>query len=134
LNGIFYECFPNNPWWQSDRTGFLIFLENQREGYLSTAKGRTWSIVYDQYASLHDGNLFCLISSLIGGCLYTEARTTAKFSGWTLDIDSGAPLGELSIEGSMDSTLTVKRALEKGEARISFNSWETRRSWAFTPQ
>ena len=134
LNGIFYECFPNNPWWQSDRTGFLIFLENQREGYLHKAKGRTWSICYDQYAALHNGNLFCLLSSLIGGCLYTEARTTAKFAAWTLDMDSGAPTGAISIEGSLDSTLTVKRAFEKGEVRISFHPWGMRDTFLFDPQ
>jgi hypothetical protein len=134
LNGILYECFPNNPWWQSDRTGFLIFLDNQREGYLAKAKGRTWSICYDQYSQWHNGNLFCLLSSLLGGCLYTEARESAKFAAWTLDINTGDPTGATSIEGSMDSTLTVKREFEHGEVRISFFPTGVRDTYLFDPK
>jgi hypothetical protein len=133
MNGIYYECFPNNPWWQADRTGFLIFLDNQREGYLHKAKGRTWSVCANLYGQWSNGNLFCLLSSLLGGCLYTEQQGSDKFLGWTLDIDTGAPRGATSIEGGMDSTLTVKREFERGEVRISFFPTGMRDTYLFDP-
>jgi hypothetical protein len=131
LNGIFYETFPNNPWYQSDRTGFLIFLDNQREGYLHKAKGRTWSICTNQYGQWSNNNLFCLLSSLLGGCLYTETQGGYIFAGWTIDMDPGAPKGPALIEGSMDSTLTVKREFENGEVRISFQPTGVRDKYLF---
>jgi hypothetical protein len=133
LNGINYECFPNNPWWQSDRTGFLRFLDNQREGYLRLANGRTWSICANLYGNWNDGNFLCLLSSLVGGCLYTEQYGTDKFVGWSLDVNSGSPKGEASVAGSLDSTLTISRQFERGEVRISFNPTETRKEFVFDP-
>ena len=134
LNGIFYECFPNNPWWQIDRTGFLIFLDNQREGYLHKARGRTWSVCTNLYGQWGNGNLFCFLSSLLGGCLYTEQQGSTKFVGWTVDIDTGAPKSATSIEGSMDSTLTAKREFERGEVRISFLPTGVRDTYLFDPK
>ncbi|HSG27304.1 MAG TPA: hypothetical protein VLA34_02400, partial [Candidatus Krumholzibacterium sp.] len=43
INGIFYEVFPNMRWNYTDLKGLEILLDNQREGYLSQACGRTWS-------------------------------------------------------------------------------------------
>ena len=119
LNGIFYEAFPNGPWWWTDRSGFLRLIENQREGFLASAKGRTWSILSND--QIEQNNLFCLVSSLLAGCLYTELHGSSIFSGWTLTVNAGEPIGEISIEGNIDSLLTASRPFLYGEARISFN-------------
>ena len=119
LNGIFYEAFPNGPWCWTDRKGFLRLLDNQRDGYLAPAKGRTWSILSNDRVEYN--NFFCLVSSLIAGCLYTELHGSCTFTGWTLSVNAGDPAGEISIEGNIDSLLTFSRPFRHGEARISFN-------------
>lgn len=119
LNGIFYETFPNGPWYWTDRKGFLRLLDNQREGYLAPAKGRTWSILSND--RIEYNNLFCLVSSLLAGCLYTELHGSCTFTGWTLNVEAGNPAGEISVEGNVDSLLTASRLFSFGEARISFN-------------
>jgi hypothetical protein len=119
LNGIFYESFPNGPWYLTDRQGFLRLVDNQREGFLSAAKGRTWSILANH--QLEQNNYFCLVSSLLAGCLYTELHGSYTFTGWTLSVEAGLPAGEISIEESIDGHLTASRPFRNGEARISFN-------------
>jgi len=119
LNGIFYELFPNGPWCWTDRRGFLRLLDNQREGFLARAKGRTWSILSND--QIEQNNLFCLVSSLLAGCLYTELHGSSTFTGWTLTLNAGEPAGEISVEGNTDSLLTASRPFRYGEARISFN-------------
>ncbi len=131
LNGIFYELYPNNPWYGTDRTGLLRLLENQRDGYLRPALGRTWSVCTNERGTTSDNNRFCLLSSLLAGCMYTELFGSYVFSGWTLDLSPGKPAGEAVIEGSMDSILTVRRDFMLGEVRISFESSGRRQETVF---
>ena len=133
LNGVFYELYPNNPWGVTDRSGLLRLLENQQSGYLSPAKGRTWSLCTNDQGHANYNNLFCLLSSLIADCLYTELYGTNVFSGWTLDIDPGSPLGPATIEGATDSILTVRRPFVNGEIRISFEATGRRLEYLFDP-
>ncbi|HEY5132943.1 MAG TPA: hypothetical protein VII85_04590 [Candidatus Krumholzibacteriaceae bacterium] len=120
MNGIVYELYPNNPWGMTDRAGLLRLLDNQRSGYLSKAKGRTWSFCANERGNLNGNNMFCLLSSLLASCMYTDMQGKGVFTGWTLDVEPGAPLGPTTIEGKMDSILTVRRPFENGEVRISF--------------
>lgn len=131
MNGIFYELYPNNPWGMTDRAGLLRLLDNQRSGYLSPAKGRTWSLCTNEKGNANYNNIFCLLSSLLAGCMYTELQGSYVFSGWTLDVEPGAPLGPTTIEGKMDSTLTVRRPFKNGEVRISFYDTGRRQAWLF---
>ena len=118
INGVFYELYPNNPWGMTDREGFEVLLANQAPGYLREAKGRTWSILTnDVYSS---NNMFCLVSSLLADCIYTELYGTCTFAGWTLDVRTGSPAGARTAEGDPDSLLTYRRPFRFGEARISF--------------
>jgi hypothetical protein len=133
LNGIFYELYPNNCWGWTDRDGLLDLLDNQRDGYLSKAKGRTWSLCTNERGNANGNNMFCLLSSLVAGCLYTEMRGSYEFSGWTLDVEPGAPTGPASIEGSTDSVLAVRRPFENGEVRISFYETGRRLEYLFSP-
>jgi hypothetical protein len=133
LNGIFYELYPNNPWGDTDSAGLLRLLENQREGYLRKAKGRTWSLCTNEKGNANNNNIFCLLSSLAAGCMYTEMQGSYVFDGWTLDVESGAPAGPATVEGSMDSTLTVKRRFENGVVRISFYDTGRRQEYVFEP-
>jgi len=133
LNGIFYELYPNNCWSWTDRDGLLRLLENQRDGYLSKAKGRTWSLCTNERGNANSNNIFCLLSSLVAGCLYTEMQGSYIFSGWTLDVEPGAPTGSVTIEGSVDSILTVRRPFEKGEVKLSFYNTGRRLEYAFSP-
>jgi hypothetical protein len=133
LSGIFYELYPNNPWHATDRSGLLRLLENQEAGYLSPAKGRTWSLCTNERGNANYNNIFCLLSSLVANCMYTEMQGSYVFAGWTLDVDPGAPAGPATIEGSTDSILTVRRAFENGEVRISFLSDGRRNEYAFVP-
>ncbi len=119
LNGIFYESFPNLPWHFTDREGFLRLVDNQSEGFLATAKGRTWSILANH--QLEQNNYFCLVSSLLAGCLYTELHGSYLFTGWTLNVETGRPAGGISLEEDVDGVLTASRPFGNGEARISFN-------------
>lgn len=120
LNGVYYELYPNFPWCKTDRDGLLRLLENQTPGYLALARGRTWSVCTNQRGQLYGNNLFCLLSSLLAGCMYTDLQGDNLFTGWTLDVDPGVPLGDVTIEGSIDSVLTVRRAYSAGEVRMSF--------------
>jgi hypothetical protein len=131
MNGIFYELYPNNPWYGTDRSGLLRLLENQQPGYLRPARGRTWSVCTNEKGTVSANNLFCLLSSLLAGCMYTELQGTYVFSGWTLDVAPGSPLGETAVEGAMDSILTVRRPFRNGEVRISFLPSGRRESAAF---
>jgi len=133
LNGVFYERYPNNCFRWTDRDGLLRLLENQRDGYLSKAKGRTWSLCTNDQGHANSNNIFCLLSSLVAGCLYTEMQGSYMFSGWTLDVESGAPTGPAVIEGSVDSILTVRRPFENGEVKLSFYATGARQVYAFQP-
>ncbi len=133
MNGIFYELYPNNCFSWTDRDGLLRLLENQRPGYLSAAKGRTWSLLTNERGVTTGNNLFCLLSSLIAGCMYTELSGSYIFSGWTLDIEPGSPTGPAVIEGSMDNTLTVRRPFEKGAVALSFYDTGRRQEYVFQP-
>lgn len=131
MNGIFYELYPNNCWSWTDRDGLLRLLENQRDGYLSKAKGRTWSLCTNERGNANDNNIFCLLSSLAADCMYTEMQGSYIFSGWTLDVDPGAPTGPAVIEGSVGGTLTVRRPFENGEVRFSFYNTGRRQEYVF---
>lgn len=131
LNGIFYELFPNNPWYGTDRSGLLRLLENHRPGYLRPARGRIWSVCTNEKGTVSANNMFCLLSSLLAGCMYTELEGSYIFTGWTLDVDPGAPLGATAVEGALDSILTVWRPFENGEVRMSFLPTGRRESAAF---
>lgn len=120
LNGIFYEDFPQCRIGLSDRDGLMRLLDHHAEGYLTEARGRTWSIVTNETGG--SNNLFCLVSSMLAGCLYTELHGKNLFTGWTLDIRGGEPLGETAREGKVDSILTFRRNFKYGEARASFYS------------
>jgi hypothetical protein len=122
LNGIYYEFYPNNPWGKTDRDGLLRLLENQAEGYLQPAKGRTWSVCTNEHGDLNNNsnNTFCLLSSLIANCMYADLQGQNIFNGWTIDLEPGQPLGPAIIEGNTDSMLTVRREFDRGEVRISF--------------
>jgi hypothetical protein len=133
LNGVFYELYPNNCWSWTDRDGLLDLLHNQRDGYLSKAKGRTWSLCTNERGNANDNNIFCLLSSLVAGCMYTEMQGSYVFSGWTLDLEPGAPTGPVAIEGSVDSTLTVRRPFENGEVKLSFYPTGRRQEYGFLP-
>ncbi len=133
MNGIFYELYPNNCWGWTDRDGLLRLLENQRNGYLSKAKGRTWSLCTNELGNANDNNIFCLLSSLLAGCMYTEMQGSYAFSGWTLDVEPGAPTGAAVIEGSTAGTLTVRRPFENGEVKISFFDTGRRQEYLFLP-
>jgi len=93
------------------------------------AFGRTWSIVTND--AIDYNNYFCMISSLLTGCLYTELYGNAAFSGWELELDPGTPLSDLVVEGRADSVLTYRRAFSRGEARISFANYGGRISTQF---
>ncbi len=129
LNGIFYELFPNMCWGITDRAGFEILLENQAEGWLTEAHGRTWSILTN--ASIEYNNMFCMLSSMLTGCFYTELVDEYTFRGWSIEIDAGQPLSQLVVEGKADSILTYRRSFGGGEALISFNPTGGRRTWTF---
>jgi len=129
MNGIFYELYPNNPWGMTDRAGLLRLLDNQRSGYLSKAKGRTWSLCTNERGNANNNTIFCLLSSLLADCMYTEMQGLPVFSGWTLDVEPGAPTGPTTIEGKLDSTLTVRRPFENGEVRISFDETGRRQEY-----
>jgi hypothetical protein len=133
MNGIFYELYPNNCWSWTDRDGLTRLLENQRDGYLSKAKGRTWSLLTNEMGDTTGNNLFCLLSSLLAGCMYTELYGSYLFAGWTLDVEPGAPTGPAMIEGSLDSTLTVSRSFEKGAVSLSFYETGRRQDYVFQP-
>jgi hypothetical protein len=133
LNGIFYELYPNNPWGATDRSGLLRLLENQQAGYLSKAKGRTWSLCTNERGNANYNNLFCLLSSLVADCMYTEMQGSYVFSGWTLDVAPGSPIGAATIEGKMDSVITVRRPFVNGEVRISFEATGRRLEYLFDP-
>lgn len=133
MNGIFYELFPNNCFSWTDRDGLLRLLDNQREGYLSKAKGRTWSLLTNERGVTTGNNLFCLLSSLIAGCMYAELPGSYVFSGWTLDVEPGAPTGPVVIDGNADSALTVRRPFEKGEVALSFYETGRRQEVIFQP-
>lgn len=120
LNGIFYEDFPQCRIGLTDRDGLMRLLDHHAEGYLTKARGRTWSIVTNEMGG--GNNLFCLVSSMLAGCMYTELHGLNLFTGWTLDIRSGDPLGETVREGKADSILTFRRKFRFGEARASFYS------------
>jgi hypothetical protein len=130
LNGIFYEVFPNLRWSLTDRDGLLTLLEQHAEGFLSKAKGRTWSLVTNEYGG--DNNLFCLLASMLAGCFYTELHGRLLFTGWTIDIEAGFPIGSAIIEGNVDSVLTVRRRFTGGEVRMSFDPSGERREILFT--
>jgi hypothetical protein len=131
LNGILYEQFPNLPWNFTDRQGFLRLLDNQRAGYLSKAKGRTWSILANDRGS--ESDMFCLLSSMLADCFYNETQGSFIFKGWTLNVESGSPLGPTIIEGQPDSLLIVRRSFQRGEVRISFLPSGQRESFEFKP-
>lgn len=133
LNGIHYELYPNNCWSWTDREGLLRLLDNQRDGYLSKAKGRTWSQCTNLRGNANDNNIFCLLSSLVAGCLYAEMQGSCVFSGWTLDVAPGVPIGPAMIEGSVDSILTVRRSFENGEVKLSFYETGRRLEYVFQP-
>jgi len=129
LNGIFYELFPNMCWGFTDRTGFEKLLENQADGWLAKAHGRTWSLLTNN--TIEYNNMFCMLSSLLAGCFYTELQDNFIFRGWTIDIDAGTALSQLTVEGKADSILTYRRTFSGGEALISFNPSGGRREWTF---
>ncbi len=129
LNGIFYEFFPNLAWGVTDRTGFQKLLENQADGWLAEAHGRTWSILTNN--SIEYNNMFCMLSSLLTDCFYTELIDDFTFRGWSIDIDAGQALSGLMVEGKADSILTYRRSFSEGEAMISFNPYGGRREWTF---
>jgi hypothetical protein len=129
LNGIFYEWFPNMVWSLTDRAGFEKLLENQADGWLAEAHGRTWSILTNN--SIEYNNRFCMLSSMLAGCFYTELVNDYTFRGWSIDIDAGQALSGLTVEGKPDSILTYRRSFSEGEAVISFNPGGGRREWTF---
>ncbi len=129
LNGIYYEYFPNMCWSITDREGMRILVANQEEGYLDEAFGRTWSILTNEAVDYN--NYFCLITSMLAGCLYTELHDGVVFSGWQIDLQPGTPRSGLMIEGSPDSVMTYRRAFSRGEARISFASFGGRTETRF---
>ncbi len=133
LNGIFYELHPNGPWGLTDRSGLLTLLANQQPGWLTPAKGRTWSVCTNEQGQANGNNLFCLLSSLAAGCMYTELGGSYLFNGWTLDLRAGAPTGPATIEGSLDSILTVRRPFEKGAVTMSFFDTGRRNEYTFQP-
>jgi hypothetical protein len=77
--------------------------------------------------------LLCLLSSLVAGCRYTEMQGSYVFSGWTLDVEPGAPTGPAVIEGSVDGILTVRRPFQNGEVKLSFYDTGRRLEYAFLP-
>jgi hypothetical protein len=129
INGIFYELYPNMCWSITDRAGFQKLLANQADGWLAKAFGRTWSIVTND--AIEYNNYFCMISSLLTGCMYTELYGNASFTGWELELDPGLPVSELIVEGRPDSVMTYRRFFSNGEARISFASYGGRISTQF---
>ena len=129
LNGIFYELFPNMCWGITDRAGFEILLENQAEGWLTEAHGRTWSMVTNN--TIEYNNMFCMLSSLLADCVYTDLAGAFNFTGWSIEINAGQALSGLTVEGRADSILTYRRSFSGGEALISFNPNGGRREWTF---
>lgn len=129
LNGIFYEWFPNMVWSLTDRTGFEKLLENQADGWLTTAHGRTWSILTNN--AIEYNNRFCLLSSMLADCFYTKLTNDYTFRGWSIDIDAGQALSGLTVEGKPDSIMTYRRPFSEGETVISFNPGGGRREWTF---
>ena len=121
LNGIYYEFFPNMCWGITDRDGLQKLLENQEEGYLSEAFGRTWSILTND--AIEYNNYFCLISSMLAGCLYTEFHGKCTFTEWSHDLSPGKPVSDLVVEGNPDSVMTFSRNFTRGKARISFAAY-----------
>lgn len=126
---MFYELFPNMCWSVTDRAGFEKLLENQAAGWLTEAQGRTWSILTN--ITIEYNNMFCMLSSLLAGCFYTELTDDFTFRGWTIDIEAGAVISGLTTEGKTDSILTYRRSFSNGEALISFNPTGGRREWTF---
>lgn len=118
LNGIFYEEFPQCRIGLTDRDGLQRLLDHHAEGYLSEARGRTWSIVTNERGL--GNNMFCLVASMLAGCMYTELHGKNLFTGWTLNVWGGNPLGGVIREGHADSLLTFRREFRYGEARMSF--------------
>jgi hypothetical protein len=107
----------------------MRLLGHHAEGHLTEAQGRIWSIVTNERGS--GNNLFCLVSSMLAGCLYTELHGKNLFTGWTLDIRGGDPTGDTVQEGTIDSLLTFRRQFEYGEARASFLSYGARSEVVF---
>jgi hypothetical protein len=128
LNGIFYEDFPQCRTWSTDRDGLLKLLDHHVEGYLTKARGRTWSIVMNERGG--GANIFSLVASMLAGCMYAELHGKNLFTGWTLDIRGGYPTGDVIREGPMDS-LTVRRPFQYGEARMTFAPTGARREVVF---
>jgi len=118
INGIFYEKFPNMCWGVTDHEGFQILLENQEPGYLRESCGRTWSLL--THVEIDYNNYFCLVSSLLADCLYTEVYGKYLFSGWEYDIHPGVPVSGLQVEGRVDSVISYSREYSFGTAKISF--------------
>jgi hypothetical protein len=129
LNGIFYELFPNMCWGITDRAGLEKLLENQAGGWLTQAQGRTWSILTNN--SIEYNNMFCMLSSLLTGCFYTELIDDFTFRGWSIEVDAGRALSALTVEGTSDSIMTYRRLFDGGEALVSFNPGGGRREWTF---
>lgn len=118
LNGIFYEDFPQCRIGLTDRDGLQRLLAHHVKGYLAEARGRTWSIVTNERGL--GNNMFCLVASMMAGCLYTELHGENLFTGWTLNVWGGDPRGGIIREGHADSLLTFRREFRYGEARMSF--------------
>lgn len=120
LNGIFYENFPNMCWSLTDLQGTLDLLDHQSGGWLSEARGRTWSILTS--LSVEYNNYYCLIASLLAGCHYGELHGTYLFTGYEMELHPGKPLSDIIVEGRPDSAMTMRRSFSAGEARIRFGA------------
>jgi hypothetical protein len=83
---------------------------------------------------LEYNNYFCLISSLLAGCLYTEIYDKPIFSGWRLDVEPGSIRSDLITEGREDSIMTYSRLYSRGEAKISFADYGGRIDTDFIQQ
>lgn len=129
INGIFYELYPNMCWSITDRDGLQTLIANQADGWLAKAHGRTWSILTND--AVEYNNYFCLISSLLAGCMYAELYDRCVFAGWSLELSPGMPLSQLIVEGSPDSMMTYRRIFSSGEARISFADYGGRTETVF---
>jgi hypothetical protein len=131
LNGIFYEHFPGNPWRLSALEGMNQLMDNHQDGYLSKAKGRTWSIVSN--ATYETSNRFCQYASMVAGCFYAELYGGYRFDGWHLDLNSGAPVGAPVVETGPGNFTIIRRMFENGEIYLSFDEYGRRDQQSFIP-
>ena len=81
-------------------TGSSASSKTSSDGYLSKAKGRTWSLCTNENGQTRTTTICSAFSRACSPAACTPSCTASYvFSGWTLDVEPGAPLGPADDRG-----------------------------------